>query len=87
MSETPPEAESSTPPISASNRSTPNNSNSRFKTCGKKKAIANYKFKVADEDMKEHVIQACREGRRKHDQFDKTIEQTKHVASKSYDVP
>ena len=87
MSETPPEAEPSTPPISASNRSTTNNSNSWFKSRGKKKAITNYKFKGADEDMKEHVFQTHSEGHRKHDQFDKTIEHAKHVANKSYDMP
>ena len=75
MSETPPEAEPSTPPISAGNSSAPNNSNSRFKRRGKKKGTTNYKFKGADEDMKEHVFQTCCEGHRKHSQFDKNIEQ------------
>ena len=37
--------------------------------------------------MKEDVFKTCSEGHRKHDQFEKIIEQTKHVVNNSYDMP
>ena len=86
MSETPPEAEPLTPLISASNRSTPKNCNSRFKTRGKNKSITNYKLKGADEHVKKHVFQTCSEVHLKHNQLGKTIEQIKYVVNKSYEM-